>query len=103
MPTLGLPRYTNEYLSRAPKFILKDSCHAAEEPSLYPRTHTPAACRAECNGGVYSPSPNRRFQSVVHARVSRHEGLRSEEHTSELQSRFDLVCRLLLEKKKEST
>src|SRR5699024_11469120 len=28
------------------------------------------------------------------------EGGRSEEHTSELQSRFDLVCRLLLEKKK---
>src|SRR5437868_13245099 len=28
-------------------------------------------------------------------------GLRSEEHTSELQSRFDLVCRLLLEKKKK--
>src|SRR5699024_12093531 len=26
--------------------------------------------------------------------------LRSEEHTSELQSRFDLVCRLLLEKNK---
>src|SRR5699024_11987922 len=30
------------------------------------------------------------------------EGRRSEEHTSELQSRFDLVCRLLLEKKKIS-
>src|SRR2546421_7383862 len=29
--------------------------------------------------------------------------LRSEEHTSELQSRSDLVCRLLLEKKKIST
>src|SRR2546428_7312396 len=28
---------------------------------------------------------------------------RSEEHTSELQSRSDLVCRLLLEKKKQST
>src|SRR5438105_7442876 len=27
--------------------------------------------------------------------------LRSEEHTSELQSRVDLVCRLLLEKKKD--
>src|SRR5699024_12349755 len=27
--------------------------------------------------------------------------MRSEEHTSELQSRFDLVCRLLLEKKKK--
>src|SRR5699024_12174068 len=29
-------------------------------------------------------------------------GVRSEEHTSELQSRFDLVCRLLLEKKKKN-
>src|SRR5207249_12243491 len=29
--------------------------------------------------------------------------LRSEEHTSELQSRFDLVCRLLLEKKNKKT
>src|SRR5437868_14848236 len=28
---------------------------------------------------------------------------RSEEHTSELQSRFDLVCRLLLEKKNQLT
>src|SRR5271167_5182943 len=31
-----------------------------------------------------------------HGRLAAH---RSEEHTSELQSRFDLVCRLLLEKK----
>src|SRR5699024_11275775 len=30
-------------------------------------------------------------------------GIRSEEHTSELQSRFDLVCRLLLEKKKSGS
>src|SRR5947207_10703141 len=29
--------------------------------------------------------------------------LRSEEHTSELQSHSDLVCRLLLEKKKQSS
>src|SRR5437773_8721923 len=32
---------------------------------------------------------------------SRHHVLRSEEHTSELQSHHDLVCRLLLEKKKK--
>src|SRR2546428_3606843 len=31
----------------------------------------------------------------------RHRRDRSEEHTSELQSRSDLVCRLLLEKKKK--
>src|SRR2546422_7488734 len=30
-----------------------------------------------------------------------HAGSRSEEHTSELQSRLHLVCRLLLEKKKK--
>src|SRR5438105_9213924 len=41
------------------------------------------------------PHPARR-QS--HPDVAR----RSEEHTSELQSRVDLVCRLLLEKKKEN-
>src|SRR2546422_5781798 len=31
------------------------------------------------------------------------KGARSEEHTSELQSRLHLVCRLLLEKKKKQT
>src|SRR5699024_11310629 len=36
------------------------------------------------------------FDKINHAH-------RSEEHTSELQSRFDLVCRLLLEKKKYKT
>src|SRR5207249_10243451 len=34
------------------------------------------------------------------AEIGGHQHDRSEEHTSELQSRFDLVCRLLLEKKK---
>src|SRR2546428_7488502 len=33
----------------------------------------------------------------------RGRGRRSEEHTSELQSRSDLVCRLLLEKKKTTS
>src|SRR5690349_22472847 len=39
------------------------------------------------------PSPRSRKEDRCHAR--------SEEHTSELQSRRDLVCRLLLEKKKK--
>src|SRR2546429_1146336 len=34
--------------------------------------------------------------------ISSANGLRSEEHTSELQSRLHLVCRLLLEKKKKN-
>src|SRR5690349_22440835 len=38
--------------------------------------------------------------SIPACSSNRHDGERSEEHTSELQSRRDLVCRLLLEKKK---
>src|SRR5438067_9932373 len=41
--------------------------------------------------------------TIVDLRCSTHSAdVRSEEHTSELQSRFDLVCRLLLEKKKNT-
>src|SRR5690606_40669751 len=39
---------------------------------------------------------------VEHRRRARHARPRSEEHTSELQSRENLVCRLLLEKKKKN-
>src|SRR5436305_11354290 len=52
----------------------------------------------------------RRQVSAFHAKVDRLErenlelrAIRSEEHTSELQSRPHLVCRLLLEKKKKKT
>src|SRR2546429_4154233 len=38
-----------------------------------------------------------------HIRFTDAQGKRSEEHTSELQSRLHLVCRLLLEKKKKAT
>src|SRR3712207_7176701 len=40
---------------------------------------------------------------VLDRAIQVHGALRSEEHTSELQSRQYLVCRLLLEKKKIST
>src|SRR5699024_12497756 len=46
----------------------------------------------------FLPKPSR--LSVYFIEVGRSE---IEEHTSELQSRFDLVCRLLLEKKKKIT
>src|SRR2546422_4835929 len=54
----------------------------------------------------------RRLDDAVHAardrrqriaEIEEHDRLRSEEHTSELQSRLHLVCRLLLEKKKKNT
>src|SRR5699024_12872110 len=40
-------------------------------------------------------------QSIIDVSEQTNLLARSEEHTSELQSRFDLVCRLLLEKKKK--
>src|SRR3712207_8871354 len=46
------------------------------------------------------------LEGYLHPRDKRYETAeaeRSEEHTSELQSRQYLVCRLLLEKKKKST
>src|SRR2546427_7010667 len=42
--------------------------------------------------------PPQCVNSVYEARLE--DGIRSEEHTSELQSQSNLVCRLLLEKKK---
>src|SRR3712207_8253278 len=49
---------------------------------------------ADDGGGVALDAPDERCAQAVE---------RSEEHTSELQSRQYLVCRLLLEKKKNTT
>src|SRR5438067_9934925 len=51
-----------------------------------------AALRYDSSAASRGPAPA----------AARGRGDRSEEHTSELQSRFDLVCRLLLEKKKKN-
>src|SRR5438034_7303147 len=48
-----------------------------------------------------SVSPGRAAGRTRGCRTARRRRSRSEEHTSELQSHSDLVCRLLLEKKKK--
>src|SRR5689334_23996230 len=60
----------------------KTLCHQLPERSFFIAGHQFAVC-ARCTG-LYGGF-----------------ALRSEEHTSELQSQFHLVCRLLLEKKKK--
>src|SRR2546421_7156646 len=61
---------------------------------------------------LFRSTYTRALAALAHARLSRRTAsdadsllrmaqLRLEEHTSELQSRSDLVCRLLLEKKKK--
>src|SRR5205809_6041916 len=57
------------------------------------RRGKPCSFSSESSTGKSSAS-----RSVAMIRCPRHER-RSEEHTSELQSRLHLVCRLLLEKK----
>src|SRR5437773_4235923 len=62
-----------------------------------------------CPGPVPRPQPAAELsRRLARARQNQYRwwpycprGLRSEEHTSELQSHHDLVCRLLLEKKKK--
>src|SRR5690625_5600482 len=46
---------------------------------------------------ISQTTPGKRVHTMVEQRLNH---IRSEEHTSELQSRGHLVCRLLLEKKK---
>src|SRR5216684_8702356 len=48
-------------------------------------------------------TPPRGSSGIMHTWVAPALNWRSEEHTSELQSRLHLVCRLLLEKKKQTT
>src|SRR5207249_8666104 len=56
-----------------------------------------SATRPSVSGG--SGRTIGRLTKASYTRSARLNSLRSEEHTSELQSRFDIVCRLLLEKK----
>src|ERR1041385_9401957 len=60
--------------------------------TLFPYMTLFRSCLAPAGGGAAEP-----------VRVVRVVRGRSEEHTSELQSRLHLVCRLLLEKKKYAT
>src|SRR2546428_5682386 len=64
------------------------------------RSHRGSLCRCRARARRRS----RRTTEPAAARAPHRPGPgRSEEHTSELQSRSDLVCRLLLEKKKTNT
>src|SRR5690349_15162931 len=60
--------------------------------------------QTDLNNNVMPPwGPDTTYTRFLHERAitQSEKAARSEEHTSELQSRRDLVCRLLLEKKKK--
>src|SRR5690625_6921563 len=85
--------YTTLFRSgRAVKFFLEDECGV--EKGNWQKAN---ASQKEAVALLSGKSANQeKLNGHKHARF----GLRSEEHTSELQSRGHLVCRLLLDKKK---
>src|SRR5690349_24674226 len=68
--------------------------------TLFPYTTLFRSVRLFDGFGPLELDGHQRAAGEIDARVQT-AGQRSEEHTSELQSRRDLVCRLLLEKKKK--
>src|SRR2546430_13381555 len=74
-------------------------------PTLFRSTRRTAGCGPACpvvwEGWSREASPLSRLEPGLSPVVSSVCSLRSEEHTSELQSQSNLVCRLLLEKKKK--
>src|SRR2546422_7711348 len=61
-----------------------------------------ADVKALGHAGHERPARDHGVHQGRHGELRRHGNVRSEEHTSELQSRLHLVCRLLLEKKKNT-
>src|SRR5438034_8182664 len=86
-PRSTLFPYTTLFRSHLGLHVSRNSLRRRDDSSTLHRRPTPPACWLDSSCLV----PGKASSS----------NLRSEEHTSELQSHSDLVCRLLLEKKKK--
>src|SRR5207249_7590657 len=90
---LEIARTRGDEMSAIRKYLCRDNCLHRADPGKCRRLH-----------GYTDRSHADRQRCVRTMSPLRSEAWRrSEEHTSELQSRFDIVCRLLLEKKKITT
>src|SRR5207249_7953087 len=96
-PELDGPRPAR---AQTAKVLLEDGRGAPRLEDGEPREPLGSAPRAGRRHVEEHPAADRDHRGVAPHDVP---VTRSEEHTSELQSRFDLVCRLLLEKKKKQT
>src|SRR5690606_40234655 len=97
-PPLPPPPFPYTTLFRSP--TRSSPTWSTSRPSRRTSTASPTPRAPPCCAS-WSPTSDGRSSSPACAPTSRSTpGGRSEEHTSELQSRENLVCRLLLEKKK---
>src|SRR5205807_6056139 len=81
---------------RKPWFLAKSYCPHACSSSIAPPGFPSMVCLKVRSPGVLKAD----FSVSISNRRSNSSSLRSEEHTSELQSPCNFVCSLLLEKKK---
>src|SRR2546430_12344820 len=97
-PRSTLFPYTTLFRSTLePGHLQQRSFGHGQEPALEPRPEERRA--GGCMGAVAIPA-REAVNIDIHPTAFIAPGARSEEHTSELQSQSNLVCRLLLEKKK---
>src|SRR2546430_7724444 len=97
-------------IRRPPRSTLFPYTTLFRSPNGWPASQTKSHRRAPCSKGTYSSQPSSPTYEMREARTCTgptsmplhvpNGKARSEEHTSELQSQSNLVCRLLLEKKK---
>src|SRR5699024_11878114 len=82
------------------RYYIEDAETHHEPKNIYYTLRNEKEC-AELILSEFGIRPDRGH--IVNGHTPVKERKRSEEHTSELQSRFDIVCRLLLEKKNHDT
>src|SRR5206468_10459271 len=96
----GVPRYLHSFPTRRSSDLVPEVLRAFGPDLIFTQNG--------CDAHELDPLGHLKLTTHVYEHVPRriHElvdvGRRSEEHTSELQSRSDLVCRLLLEKKNKT-
>src|SRR5690606_40180355 len=93
--------------STAPATAISNALSSVPSQRQYARCHLRVSdeavcmCRGAGDRGQQRPGA---FNHIIDREaVLMQKSVRSEEHTSELQSRENLVCRLLLEKKKKES
>src|SRR5690606_42151464 len=97
LPGCPLSPYTTLFRS-APYEPWESPVHNPLHPE---QDRSPVAKHWDVDGNPYHGVSNPDYPYVLTTyRLTEHHTARSEEHTSELQSRENLVCRLLLEKQK---
>src|SRR5207237_9923241 len=94
-------RATNTSCSQICTLSLHDALPISQDDHRHPDRRYRVGLRQPAARVPAGPLPHLERQQAGEHKVG--EWTRSEEHTSELQSHLNLVCRLLLEKKKRNT